>query len=65
MGFEVSAQEIPDTSGFERSGRLKVLEFEEDAAVCCWCFELAFSGGEMMWARTNKVRCCIPTGGFG
>ena len=33
MGFEVSAQEVADTSGFERTGGLKVLELEEDAAV--------------------------------
>ena len=33
MGFEVSAQEVADTSGFERTGRLEVFELEEDAAV--------------------------------
>lgn len=39
MGFEVGAQEVPDASGFERTGGLEVLELEEDAAV--FGFELA------------------------
>ena len=51
MGLEVGTQEVPDTSGFERSGRLKVLELEEDTAVCCCGFELAFSMAVgMRWA---------------
>ena len=33
MGFEVGAQEVADASGFERTGRLEVFEFEEDSAV--------------------------------